>query len=136
MYDRFKDLCGKMGKTMKEVCKDLGISQGTVSNWKKRNSTPSGDLLSKMANYFNVSIEYLLTGHEKSDDFAEVMKEVNAEQAFYQDENLLSLDEAEVVSIYRLLPDDQRRAFVDYGRFLLDQTKILQKKIIALSKEA
>lgn len=83
MYERFKSLCEKMGKTMKQVCNDLEISQGTVSNWKKRNSIPSGDLLSKMSKYFDVSMDYLLTGSDETFEEASDKLDTEAGYLFY-----------------------------------------------------
>ena len=65
MYDRFKELCEKHGKSMKEVCDVIGIKSSAVSNWKKRGSLPNGDTCLKISKYFGVSMEYLLTGETK-----------------------------------------------------------------------
>ena len=64
MYDRFKELCEKHGKSMKEVCDVIGIKPSAVSNWKKRGSLPNGDTCLKISKYFGVSMEYLMTGKD------------------------------------------------------------------------
>lgn len=46
--------------------KELGFSNGSISKWKK--STPTPDRLQKLATYFGVSIEYLMTGEENKEN--------------------------------------------------------------------
>ena len=43
---------------------DLGLAKGLVSNWKKRGTVPSGDILLKIADYFGVSTDYLIKDEE------------------------------------------------------------------------
>ena len=47
-----------------KVSKETGVSQSTLSDWKRGVSTPKIDKLQKIANYFGVSVEYLQTGKE------------------------------------------------------------------------
>lgn len=46
--------------TAYKLSKDTGISQALISNWKKGTKIPASDNLLKIADYFNVSIDYLL----------------------------------------------------------------------------
>lgn len=64
MYEIFVQLCKSKGITTYKVCKDLGISQGTISNWKNRGNNLSTPILKKIADYFDVSIEYLINGED------------------------------------------------------------------------
>ena len=50
--------------TAKELSTAVGVSQGNISDWKSGRSTPSALVLSKLAEYFGVSTDYLL-GAEK-----------------------------------------------------------------------
>lgn len=67
MYEIFEQLCEKSGVTPYRVCKETGITTATISNWKAGRYTPKQDKLQKIADYFNVSVEYLMTGEEKKD---------------------------------------------------------------------
>lgn len=60
MYDIFLRLLAERGVTTADVCKATGISQSTLSNWKKRNNVLSSALLGKIAEYFDVSIDYMM----------------------------------------------------------------------------
>ena len=58
-WDIYENLCFKFGKKPNPVGKELGISSGTISQWKS-GSIPSGEKLIQIAEYFNVSVDYLL----------------------------------------------------------------------------
>lgn len=65
MYKIFEKLCKKNGITPYKMCKDTGITTATISNWKAGRYNPKADKLQIIADYFNVSLEYLMTGEEK-----------------------------------------------------------------------
>ena len=64
MYEIFSKLLQKYGVTPYKVSKETGVSQSTLSDWKRGISTPKPDKLQKIADYFGVSLTYLLTGNE------------------------------------------------------------------------
>lgn len=66
MYEIFEGLCSKKGVTPYRVCKETGISTAAMSNWKAGRYKPKQDKMQKIADYFNVSVEYLMTGEEKA----------------------------------------------------------------------
>lgn len=62
IYERIKELARVKKISIRELEKQLGFSNGTIRNW--INSTNSQSL-EKVANYFNVSTDYLLGRTEK-----------------------------------------------------------------------
>lgn len=66
MYEIFEQLCAKHNVTPYRVCKDTGLTTATISNWKAGRYTPKSDKMQKIADYFGVSLEYLMTGQESS----------------------------------------------------------------------
>ncbi len=58
-YDRFIELCKESGKSPSAVAKELGLNNSSSTAW-KRGSTPKSETLQKLANYFGVSVDYLL----------------------------------------------------------------------------
>jgi len=52
--------------TQKEFSANTGISESTISDWKKKGTNPAADKLSVIADSLDVSVEYLLTGEEKN----------------------------------------------------------------------
>jgi transcriptional regulator with XRE-family HTH domain len=60
MYEIFERLLKEAGITAYKVSKDTGISQTTLSDWKRGRSIPKTEKLQTIANYFDVSLDYLL----------------------------------------------------------------------------
>lgn len=68
MYEIFVKLLKQRGVTAYKVSKATGIASSTFSDWKNGRSTPKQDKLQKIADYFGVSVDYLVTGKEKQGD--------------------------------------------------------------------
>ena len=60
MYEIFAQLCKQHGVTPYKVSKETGVSQPTLSEWKKGTYTPKQDKLQKIADYFGVTLDYLM----------------------------------------------------------------------------
>ena len=54
----------KKGYTQQKVAMDLNISREALSYYESDKRTPPLQMLVKMSRYFNVSIDYLITGTE------------------------------------------------------------------------
>lgn len=64
MYEIFAKLMKAKGCSAYQVSKATGIAQSMLSDWKSGKSIPKADKLQKIADYFGVSFEYLMTGKE------------------------------------------------------------------------
>lgn len=64
-YDVFAELCEKRGIKPSKAAEECGINKSNVSNWKNNGYVPRGDALNKIADYFCVSIDYLLGNEQK-----------------------------------------------------------------------
>ncbi|MFQ6324333.1 helix-turn-helix domain-containing protein [Lactococcus garvieae] len=72
ILDRIKELSKSRDKTVKEVAIELGLGENYLYSLK--NKIPNGQTLQKLADYFNVSVDYLLGREKKStDELDEVM---------------------------------------------------------------
>ena len=67
MYEIFRRLCEDRGITTYRFCKDTGINASTISTWKNRNTTCNLKLATTIAEYFGVSVDYVMTGNEGED---------------------------------------------------------------------
>lgn len=65
MYEIFEKLCNQHNVTPYRVCKETGITTATISNWKAGRYVPKADKLQKIADYFDVSLSYLMSGKEE-----------------------------------------------------------------------
>ena len=59
-FDIFQDLCTRKGVSCKRAAEEIGLSNSITTKWKKTGATPSGETLSRIAGYFEVSTDFLL----------------------------------------------------------------------------
>ncbi|MEQ9810348.1 MULTISPECIES: helix-turn-helix domain-containing protein [Streptococcus] len=57
-YEKIKYLADKQGISLNKIEEKLGYSRNTIYNMRK--STPNSERIAEIANYFNVSTDYLL----------------------------------------------------------------------------
>lgn len=58
-WDVFYNLCLRRGISPNSVCKTIGLSNSMATYW-KNGTMPKSDVLIQIADYFNVSTDYLL----------------------------------------------------------------------------
>ena len=92
---RFRELLADSDKTQTEICNEIGITKQRLSNWKSGYTEPNQSDMVMLADYFQVSLDYLLG---RSDDFGNVS--VRAEKVG----EFLSDDEKKILNTYRNLP--------------------------------
>lgn len=63
-YDVFERLCKVKNVTPNRACVDMGLSRSIAAKWKSTGTNPSAEVLPKIANYFNVSVDMLLSKME------------------------------------------------------------------------
>ena len=59
-YDIYCDLCQKQGLTPSGAAAKIGFNRASITVWKNSGKAPKQDLLLKIAEYFQVSVDYLL----------------------------------------------------------------------------
>ena len=67
MYEIFEKLLNERGVTAYKVAKETGVTTATLTSWKQGKYVPKQEKLQKIADYFGVSLDYLLTGEEKKE---------------------------------------------------------------------
>lgn len=74
-YDTYAELCRRSGEKPYAVAALCGAtSNSSVAQWQK-GSTPRKPVLQKIAEHFNVTMDYLLTGEEKQPSVPEGLSE-------------------------------------------------------------
>ena len=58
-YQRYIELCNKIGKAPSAVAVEIGLTKPTVNRW-KTGSTPTDATAAKVASYFNVSVATMM----------------------------------------------------------------------------
>lgn len=68
IFYRINELANKRGKSLQRIAIDLGLGQSYFYNMKYFKTSPSADVIVKVADYFHVSVDYLL-GLEAVDNY-------------------------------------------------------------------
>lgn len=58
--DVFKDLRLEKDLSQDKIAEELDVSSSLVSKWENNQSTPAPEMLEYIADYFNVSVDYLI----------------------------------------------------------------------------
>lgn len=103
------ELINKFGITKNKMLTDLNLSKNSFVDWTKRGTIPNGDTLAKIAEYFNVSTDYLLG----KTDIKNKPTTDNSDE--------LSPDEAEFMAIFRQLSPEHKRELMDYALYKADK---------------
>ena len=79
VLQRIEALFEKEKVTVADFCRDTGLRHSTYSSWKKYDRVPKHEPLTIIAEYFNVSVDYLLNGEneEPIDVGVEIQKLIN-----------------------------------------------------------
>lgn len=67
-WSNFYNVCRLNNTSPNAVCAELGLSTATATHW-KNGTLPKADVLVKIADYFGVSVDYILG---RTDDIAEI----------------------------------------------------------------
>lgn len=62
--DRIFEILEERKISQKDFAEAIGVRPATVSDWKRRNNSPTIKKYCEIAEYLNVSLGYLLTGKE------------------------------------------------------------------------
>ena len=103
-YKIFEQLLKMNKTTVYRVSKDTGIAASTLSDWKNGRSTPKTEKIRMIADYFGVSLEYMLGKAESSPNGVEfynvaqipIIGEIRAGSPIITNESLLGYEYAEV----------------------------------------
>ena len=101
-FEKIKELAKKRGKALGQVEEDLGYGRNTL--YKIKNSTPNAERIAEIANYFNVSTDYLLGRTDNpviaGDTVAktEIDLKKDAAESFFYDGHELNDEDLDLIS--------------------------------------
>lgn len=90
-YEQIKELCEQKGVTITQCERDCGFSKGSLSKIEK--SKPNGKRLQILADYFGISIDYLMNG-SNADGYYYDRQAAALAQEIYQNHELHLLFDA------------------------------------------
>lgn len=59
-YDKYVGLCSEKKISPSKAATEIGLNKASVTNWKKNGYTPRTEVLQRIANYFEVPLDFLL----------------------------------------------------------------------------
>lgn len=113
LQDKIKELCKSHGTSIPRLEEKLDFGAGTISKWKK--SSPSVDKLLKVAEYFQVSIDWLI---DRKD--------------FVINQDTFTEKELEIIKIYRKFNSEGEKQFFERINDMLNHDEY-KKENVSLS---
>lgn len=114
---RVKQLREERGLSQKALSTIMGVGQSTVAGWESTNKMPAYRVILKLADYFNVSLDYLLG---RSDDPSP--PKMSKEEMEYWEER--ANKEAKPVSneeFHEMLSPEMKRAIIEFLKMNQEQ---------------
>lgn len=119
-WERFYDLCLKHNTKPNAVCNTLGYSTATATHW-KNGTIPKGEVLIKLADFFDCSVDFLLGRSEKSNNTNFRVFSTTPEQR----ENARL---QRMVTTFEELNTEAQEAVLDYVSYIASQPKNLKNE--------
>jgi len=123
MYERLDSLLKKHGITAYRLAKDVGLSQSSLSEWKRGRSVPKYDKLVRIAKYFGVPVSYLTGSEPEAPDpgadaallekLTELLKEKLADPEWSDEQSRLNL------ALFNSLSKERQEEALRYLRYLV-----------------
>ena len=104
IFERVHELIKEQGLNVKQLERECGLANATIRRWETQ--TPNIESVRKVAHRLNVTIDYLVNGGSP-----------NAPAAPSCDGDPLSSMEADLVAMFRLLPEEAKKEIFDLTHF-------------------
>lgn len=117
---KLKELRENKGVSQYKFADDLALSQSTIGNWEAGKREPNFDTLVKIAQYFNVSIDYLLDVENSVytvEDYANGVTDTKKVSITADDEDMLD----KYHEVVGLLGEKGKNLIIEFCDMLLDK---------------
>lgn len=98
MLKNLKKLRTEVGVSQRELAENIGVSQQSINKYENHNIEPDIETLTRMAEYFDTSVDYLI-------GYSSIRRRIESVSAYD-----LNREEAAVVDAFRQLSRKQRKA--------------------------
>lgn len=112
-YERLIDLIEKKNLTIRKIERECGLANASIRRWETQ--SPRLDSVVSVANYLQVSVDYLALGRcDKATQEEELnLEAVKQEQGLICDGSPLDNLEADLIAMFRLLPEEEQEDVFD-----------------------
>lgn len=127
MYEIFEKLLKEKNVKVADITRATGIASSTFTDWKKGRYTPKQDKLQKIADYFGVTIDYLMNGEEK--EWTPALTEKDEKDLDKKVENLLNAVDSDsgLMLDGEIMDEETREIFAMNLKNALRTTKLAAK---------
>lgn len=101
LYERVSELAKKQGLSVFDLADRLNLSRNSIYSWKK--SSPKAETLQKVADYFDVSVDYLL-GRTENPNPVRNSHELEWDGIIFKDS-----EEEDLLAAFRLESEDMSK---------------------------
>ena len=110
---RIQELRKQIGLTQAQLASKIEISHTQLTRYESKNIKPPADVLQRLANVFDVSIDYLVNG-KKSDKGEQTIKEAEMIKQFKQLDKMPEDEKKSILKVLNALIRDfnARQAYV------------------------
>lgn len=115
MYEHYQKLLDEKGLKNADVSRATGISNMTLSDWKHGKTKPKTETMQKLADYLNVSVDYLVNGKE-----ADINSEFSPEQAELDVKISQDIELKKSLKKYFSLSDEKKKHIIEMIKLLSD----------------
>ncbi|PCE06381.1 helix-turn-helix domain-containing protein [Enterococcus hirae] len=125
-FERIKELAKQQGKSLNKIEEELGYGKNVL--YRLKDSNPSTERLEELANYFDVSVDYLLGRTEKK-RYYDLTEKEKKDIAIQAERLLEGLDSDAETNYYgEPLDDEDKEKLYDAIQLALSLTKVKAKK--------
>ncbi len=110
---RIQELRKQIGLTQAQLASKIEISHTQLTRYESKNIQPPADVLQRLANVFDVSIDYLVNGN-KSDKVEQTLKDAELIKQFKQLDKMPEDEKKSILKVLNALIRDfnARQAYV------------------------
>ena len=100
-YQRYIELCNKIGKSPSAVATEIGLTKPSVHRW-KNGSNPTDATASKVASYFNVTVGFMMGLEETEKEEEKKEQSTESELSIKKKEFIQKVEQMTDAQIERL----------------------------------
>lgn len=112
MYEIYQKLLDIKHLKNSDVSRGTGVSNMTLSDWKNGKTTPKTETMQKIADFLEVSVDYLMTGKEPSES------KYSTEMAHLVSKIRNDAELSKALLLYFKLPENKKKHVVDTIKIL------------------
>ena len=121
--DRIKSLIENSGKTYQELEKVTGIKKSSLQRYASGATAKIPlDVIERLSVFFNVSKEYLMGWEDEEARFTHSMEAYSIARAALTEPTLTEAEQL-LLDLFRQIPEEKQKLFLEMGRLYADSLK-------------